>query len=43
MKKVLVALLMMLTAACAQLSQSSAGGSAPQSFSYPQNGLNGAF
>jgi hypothetical protein len=43
MKKVLVVLLLAMTAACAQL-QAGAGGSAPQQFSYPQNGgVNGAF
>lgn len=42
MKKVLVVLVLALTAACAQL-QAGAGGSAPQSFSYPSNGLNGVF
>lgn len=42
MKKVLVVLMLALTAACAQL-QSAAGGSAPQSFSYPSNGLNGIY
>lgn len=43
MKKALLVLLMLVTSACAQLSPSGAGGSAPQSFSYPQNGLNGMF
>jgi len=40
---VAVSLAALLVTGCAQLSQSASGGSAPESFSYPQNGLNGMF
>ena len=40
---VAVSLVALFATGCAQLSQSASGGSAPQSFSYPSNGLNGIF
>ena len=40
---VAVSLVAVFAAGCAQLSQSAAGGTTPQPFSYPQNSLNGVF